>query len=256
MAKKQQKIIAGNWKMNPNTIDEVKRIFIAVKKAAAEARNILTVVCPPYVYLNQCKKLYVGDYMALGAQDVFNEYSGSYTGEISAEMLLSVGASYVIIGHSERRAMGETDDHVAQKSAAALKAGLKVILCIGEKERDSQGAYLEFLKNQLKQCLAKVERKNLKNVVVAYEPIWAIGAKEAMTPADLYEMTIFIKKVLSDMFGQEDGIKTKVLYGGSVTFRNAKEIVAIGKVDGLLVGRESLNPEGFREIIKVVDEIN
>jgi triosephosphate isomerase len=256
MAKKQQKIIAGNWKMNPNSVEEVKRIFNSVKAKTMKAKNIFTIVCPPFPYIAQCKKLFAGDYMAVGAQDVYYEYSGSFTGEVSAEMIASVGATYVIIGHSERRKMGETDDIVAQKTNAALKSGLKTIVCIGEGERDLQGGYLELLKNQIKQSLAKVERRYMKNVIIAYEPVWAIGAKEAMTPADLYEMTIFIKKVLSDIYGQEDGKKTKILYGGSVTFRNAKDIVAIGKVDGLLVGRESINAEGFGEIIKVVDEIN
>lgn len=256
MPKKHQKIIVGNWKMNPNSTEEARRIFLSVKRQAIKAKNIFTIICPPFTYLQQCRKLYVGDYMAIGGQNLSNEYSGSFTGEISADMLKSVGAEYCIIGHSERRIIGETDEIVALKSHTALKAGLKVILCIGEKERDVQVAYLDFLKNQIKQSLHRVERRYIKDIIVAYEPIWAIGAKKAMTSADIYEMTIFIKKTLSDIYGQEEAIKTKVLYGGAVTFRNAKDIILEGKVDGLLVGHESVNQDGFKGIIKAVNEIN
>lgn len=249
-------MIVGNWKMNPTTKEEARRIFVAIKKTASKASNILTVICPPLPYISIIGRQVLTYPLALGAQNVHHEYSGGFTGEVGASMLGSVGVSYVIIGHSERRQSGESDEVVAQKCVTSLKAGLNVILCIGEKEHDTQGNYLDFLKNQIKTSLYKVERRFIKNVIIAYEPIWAIGGKISMASADIYEMTIFIKKVLSDIYGQEDAMKTKILYGGSVNFRDAKEIIVTGKVDGLLVGRESVNPEGFVEIIKTVDEIN
>ncbi|MCR4334588.1 MAG: triose-phosphate isomerase [Patescibacteria group bacterium] len=256
MLKKSQKIIVGNWKMNPSSAEEARRIFLSAKKQALKLKNIFIVVCPPFIYLQQCKKLFIGDYIALGGQNICKEHSGSFTGEISVNMLKNIGAEYCIIGHSERRAMGETNEIVALKNRVALSAGLKVVLCVGEKERDINVAYLDFLKNQIKESLYKVERKYIKDIIIAYEPIWAIGSKEAMTPSDIYEMTIFIKKTLSDIYGQEEALKVRVIYGGAVTFRNAEDIIVEGKVDGLLVGHESVNQDGFRRIVKTINEIN
>ena len=134
-----------------------------------------------------------------------------------------------------------------------LEIGIKPILCFGEKERSEDGSHLDFLKNQIKNSLNKVSRKNINNLIIAYEPIWAIGAKDAMQPSDIYEMTIFIRKVLSDLYGHDDAVATPVLYGGSVNFRNASDIFIKGQVDGLLVGRESVNISGFKELLKAVE---
>ena len=249
---KKKYIIAGNWKMNPQTLEEAKRIATQVKKVAIKTKKIETVACPPFVYSNLIK---VDDGFSLGAQDVYFEQAGSFTGEVSAEMLKSIGAKYVIVGHAERRKMGDTDEVVAQKLNAAVGAGIQPILCVGEKERDQNGDYLGVLKNQIVTSLGKLARKDVKQLVVAYEPLWAIGATSAMTPADVHETALFIKKVLSDTYGQEYALQVKILYGGSVTFKNAKDIVALGQVDGLLVGRESVNPEGFNLILKEIDAI-
>jgi triosephosphate isomerase (TIM) len=249
---KKKYIIAGNWKMNPQTVEEAKRIATQVKKVALKTKKIETVACPPFVYSNLIK---IDDGFSLGAQDVYFEQAGSFTGEVSAEMLKSIGAKYVIVGHAERRKMGDTDEIVAQKLNAAVGAGVQPILCVGEKERDQNGDYLGVLKNQIITSLGKLARKDVKQLVVAYEPLWAIGATSAMTPADVRETALFIKKVLSDTYGQEYALQVKILYGGSVTFKNAKDIVALGQVDGLLVGRESVNPEGFNLILKEIDAI-
>jgi triosephosphate isomerase len=249
---KKKYIIAGNWKMNPQTVEEAKRIATQVKKVAIKTKKIETVACPPFVYSNLIK---VDDGFSLGAQDVYFEQAGSFTGEVSAEMLRSIGAKYVIVGHAERRKMGDTDVVVAQKLNAAVEAGIQPILCVGEKERDQNGDYLGVLKNQIVTSLGKLARKDVKQLVVAYEPLWTIGATSAMTPADVHETALFIKKVLSDTYGQEYALQVKILYGGSVTFKNAKDIVALGQVDGLLVGRESVNPEGFNLILKEIDAI-
>lgn len=249
---KKKYIIAGNWKMNPQTLEEAKRIATQVRKIALKTKKIETVVCPPFVYSNLVK---IDDGFSLGAQDVYFEQAGSFTGEVSAEMLKSIGVKYVIVGHAERRKMGDTDEVVAQKLNAVIGAGLQPILCVGEKERDQNGDYLGVLKNQIVASLGKLARKDVKYLVVAYEPLWAIGAVSAMTPADVCETALFIKKVLSDTYGQEYALLVKILYGGSVTFKNAKDIVALGQVDGLLVGRESVNPEGFNLILKEIDAI-
>lgn len=238
--------------MNPQTVEEAKRIATQVKKIALKTKKIETVVCPPFVYSNLVK---IDDGFSLGAQDVYFEQAGSFTGEVSAEMLKSIGVKYVIVGHAERRKMGDTDEVVAQKVNAVVNAGLLPILCVGEKERDVNGDYLGVLKAQILASLGKLARKDVKNLVIAYEPLWAIGGASAMTPADVHETALFIKKVLSDTYGQEYALLVKILYGGSVTFKNAKDIVALGQVDGLLVGRESVNPEGFNLILKEIDAI-
>ncbi len=238
--------------MNPQTVEEAKRIATSVKKVAIKTKKIETVACPPFVYTSLIK---IADNFSLGTQDVYFEQAGSFTGEVSAEMLKSIGAKYVILGHAERRKMGDTDEVVAQKLSAVVGAGLLPILCVGEKERDVNGDYLAVLKAQILVSLGKIARKDVKNLVIAYEPLWAIGGASAMTPGDVHETALFIKKVLSDTYGQEYALAVKILYGGSVTFKNAKDIVALGQVDGLLVGRESVNPEGFNLILKEIDGI-
>jgi triosephosphate isomerase (TIM) len=258
MAKKSKnrKIIVANWKMNPQTLDEAKRTFNGIKKVALRLERVDTIVCVPSVFIAPLRKLFNTDSIAVGAQNVFHEASGAHTGEISVPMLKAIGAEAVIVGHSERRARGESDEIVAEKVAAVLRGELKAILCVGEQMRDEGGQYLDHVREQLKNSLAKVQRPMLKNLIVAYEPVWAIGKKdnEAMTPASLNEMAIYIKKVLSDLYGQDYGKTTSILYGGSVTVRNAREIVAEGGVDGLLVGRESLNPAAFGEILIMNDQ--
>ncbi len=247
-------LVIGNWKMNPNTKAEAQKIIASVKKVASQLSTTSVVMCPPYVYMS----LAYGkgaSLVALGAQDVAPEIQGSYTGEVSATMLRESGAAYVIVGHSERRAMGENDELISRKVARALEEGIIPVLCVGEKTRDKEGLYMEELRLQIKNSLQGIEQKHAHKIIIAYEPVWAIGAKEAMTPALIQETAIFVRKTLTDIFGQEKALKIKVLYGGSVNFRNATEIVSQGSVDGLLVGRESINPLGFKDLLIAVDEI-
>jgi triosephosphate isomerase len=143
---------------------------------------------------------------------------------------------------------------VSKRLKTALDAGLTVIVCVGETVRDEQGTYLETLKQQIKNSLEGVPKSRAGDIIVAYEPVWAIGAAEAMKPEDVYEMSLFVKKVFADVFTPEAGVRARVLYGGAVTFRNAPDIMTIGKVDGLLVGRESVNTAGFVELLKAVDQ--
>lgn len=242
--------------MNPTSILEVKNILSSTKKTSKELKHTEVVVCPPFPFVHLVKpesKINVFG----GVQDVFWQPAGSFTGEVSSEMVRSFGISYTILGHSERRAQGETDEMVSKKANSALNAGFKVIICVGEKTRDASGEYLEFLRNQLIQSLAGVKKKYASDVIVAYEPVFAIGKSfaEAMQPQDIHETTLFLKKVLLGIFGKEWSSAVKILYGGSVNFENADLIVGGGEVDGLLVGRESLNTDTFPKLLKVVDGI-
>ena len=253
MIKIGKKIIVGNWKMNPPTLAEARRIFGVVKRVAVKIRKAEVIICPPFIYLSAlAKAVKNARNISLGVQDIFWETIGSYTGEISPVMSLNAGAKYVIIGHSERRILGETDSQVAKKTVLALKLGLRVIVCIGESFRDEKGEYLGFLKNQIKNSLQGVTGKFLENLIIAYEPIWAIGGKEAMRPTQVEETGIFIRKILADLYDQESAMKAIILYGGSVDAKNAEAIVYQGNVQGLLIGRQSLDPESFQAILNVM----
>lgn len=253
-----KKIIIANWKMNPFSVKEAENILNGVKKTVAKLKKTQVVICPPFVYFNNIQKK-IGGFvnLFLGAQNSFWENEGAFTGEISPEMIKNYGGSYVILGHSERRALGETDEIVSKKAVTCLKAGLKIIVCIGEKTRDDHGEYLQFLNNEIRDSLSKVQKKFLPNLIIAYEPIWAIGKKdsEAMRSSDIHEMTIFIKKILSEIYGKDSALLVPILYGGSVGGKNAGEIIKDGGVNGLLVGHQSLKPENFNEILKSVENI-
>lgn len=250
--------------MNPVRTDDAKRIFAAYKKVSKKLSRTSLVACPPFVYLplvvpsKTKKKTAKGAAKVFaGAQDVFFEGEGAFTGEVSAKMLRDLGVSHVIIGHSERRnppaGGGETDEIVSRKAVAALAAGLCAIVCVGEDVHDADGAYLALLKDQIKNSLAALPKSAASKIVIAYEPIWAIGAKEAMKPEQIRETALFIKKVVADLFGHEAALDMSILYGGSVNWRNAGDIIRIGGVQGLLVGRESVNVPGFVELAKAVD---
>lgn len=251
-----KRIIIGNWKMNPATIAEAKTLARKVRTVAAGLVHTETVVCPPVVFLSAVASRASVSNFHIGAQTVSEHDSGAHTGEVSASMLCDMGAEYVIAGHSEERAAGVTDELVSRRVAAIVSHGMTAVVCVGENERDEEGAYLEKLKEQIRGSFAGVPANKAKHIVIAYEPVWAIGAKEAMLPEQIYETSLFIKKVFSDIFGPEEGLKLRVLYGGSVNSRNAEEIVRIGKVDGLLVGRESVNAPGFSDLLRIVDKLS
>ncbi len=249
-------LVVGNWKMNPATVAEAKTIWRETKAVVKDLQQTTVVICPPFVYLSALEKMSGGqaaDTLVLGAQDMFWEKSGAFTGEISPGMLK--GESYVILGHSERRALGETDEMVAKKVLAAAKAGLRPIVCVGEKSRDGQGEYLHFLRTQIIQSLGKLPKRFLEKLVIAYEPVWAIGQSEAaaMQPTDIHETSLFIKKILTELYELKAALLVPILYGGSVGADNAKATVTAGEVQGLLVGRESLQPKKFGDLLKNVD---
>lgn len=252
-----KKLIVGNWKMNPASLEEAKRLSRRIKSVASKLQRTETVACPPFAFIGQTKPRITAKNFDIGAQSasVFAD-TGAHTGEVSANMLRDIRVKYVIVGHSEQRQNGDTDEIVSKRLSNVLTQGLIAILCVGEKARDEAGEYLNELKKQIEQSLNNIPAKMAGNIIIAYEPVWAIGAKEAMLPEQIYETSLFVKKIFADVFGPEYGHRVRVLYGGSVNFRNAFEIMTVGKVDGLLVGRESVNSPGFVELLKAVDKIS
>jgi triosephosphate isomerase len=199
--------------------------------------------------------------ISIGGQDAFWGDAGAYTGEISGEMLYNIGARYVIVGHSERRnpsnGAGETNETVNKKMKASISASLIPILCVGESTRDEKHEYLNFVKTQIKECLNGIPKNLISKVIIAYEPVWAIG-KGALpaTPEEFREMNIFIRKILSDKFGVKMVEKVRVIYGGSVDDKNTEGFIKEGQADGFLVGRASLNPKKFAKIIKTCEALS
>lgn len=253
-----KKLIIGNWKMNPNTLREAEHLFKEFKKITTSSKNINTILCVPYVFLFPLKKLKITTKFSLGAQDVFFEQNGSFTGEVSPSMIYEAGARYTIVGHSERRykVANENDEDVNKKIKILLKNKIIPIVCIGEKVRDQKHTYFEFVKNQIKLALRDIPKTAFKNIVIAYEPLWAIG-KEALrdaTPVEVNEMAIFIRKCISDLSSSKIGLDVSILYGGSVSPSNINDLVEYGGVDGFLVGRASLSVKDFTKIINISDK--
>lgn len=247
-----KKLIVANWKMNPATPKEALELFSATLRAARKIRNAKVVVCPPFVYLESFSKI---KNASMGAQDVFWEDGGSYTGGISAKILKSLGMKYVIVGHSERRKLGETDEMINKKIKSALKNKIKVIFCVGELERDEEGRYLTFVKEEMTKGLKKIPSKFFKNLIIAYEPVWAVSSFKAGkahfhpdTPEDTYQMATYIKRLLVSICGKI-GRNIPILYGGSVDGKNARDFLIKGNIDGLLVGRTSWNAKKFGELL-------
>ena len=251
-----KKIIVGNWKMNPEDSSRAKKLFTRIKRRAGTLRRARVVVCAPSLYIEALAKLASGN-AQVGAQDGFYEKEGAFTGRVSLSMVRRTGASHVIIGHSEMRAAGDTNGIVSKKVRRALEERLFVILCVGEESRDGEGNYLSILSSQINESLQRVPKQYFKNIIVAYEPVWAIGAKakSASTPSDFFEKSIFIRKTLSHIVGKDVAMKVPVLYGGSADERNAGGFLKEGKADGLLVGRASLDAESFIEILSLAEKV-
>lgn len=254
---KPKKLIVGNWKMKPATYKEAEKIFKGVVRGLDRVRGVDVVVCPPIPFLTELKRSTTSKKLKYGGQTCDSENAASRTGEYSPTMLKSVGASFVIVGHSERRALGETNAVVHKKLKAALDAGLQAILCIGESERDTKGEYVTFLQEQLKTAFKGLTAEQLKQIVVAYEPIWAIGktAAESNVRAEhVHEMVIFVRKFLTTRYNRTIAESVKVLYGGSVEPTNAEELLSTGQADGALIGHASLVPGEFLEIIEIMQK--
>jgi triosephosphate isomerase len=243
--------IAGNWKMNMTAASSVDLVN-ALKAAVKDVTTVDIAVVPPFVYLAAVAKAAAGSNIAVGAQDVYFEGNGAFTGEISCDMLKDVGCKYVLIGHSERRhVIGEKDDLINKKVLAVLKAGLKPVLCVGEllAEREANKT-TAVVTEQTTKGLAGVAADQLLNVTIAYEPVWAIGTGRTATKEQAQEVHAMIRELIAKLYSRDLADKLRIQYGGSAKPSNAAELVNQKDVDGLLVGGASLKAEDFAAMIK------
>ncbi|KND48576.1 MAG: triose-phosphate isomerase [Parcubacteria bacterium C7867-005] len=244
-----KKILVANWKNHPESLDEVKVILKGLSRKSAVYKKLNFFIAPPLSYLESVSKG-IKSFGSLASQDIPTVIEGTHTGIVSVNILKNFGTRLSIIGHSERRAMGETNKEISLKIKIALKSGIIPLLCVGELVRGKEGEHFEFIREQIRLSLEGIKKADLyKKVVIAYEPIWAIGksAKEAIEPKDLEQMIIFIKKVLTDLFGRDLAENTMILYGGSVEATNIGSIMDVG-VDGFLVGHASLEAGSLNSI--------
>ena len=242
-------LIVGNWKLNPSKEKDAIALVSGIQKGIKKLDAAIA-IAPPFIYLAAVKKKLGKSNVALAAQDVSSEIMGPFTGEVSAMQLKDSGVSHVIIGHSERRAMGESDALVNQKITQALKNNIVPIVCIGEKERDESGKFFSFVENQIRAICGVLSATQIKKVIIAYEPIWAIGTGKTATEDDVKEMQLFILTVLTKLYDKATAKKVQLLYGGSVKPQNAVSLHKHGGMDGFLVGGASLKANDFVEIIK------
>ena len=253
----RKKLIAGNWKMN-KTSGEAAGLVSDIVAAVGRSNDVDVVVCPPFTSLESVGKALDGSSVKLGAQNMHPERNGAYTGEISAEMLRSHFASYVILGHSERRTyFGDTDAFVNQKVTAALKAELKPILCVGETlaERES-GSTLKVVQTQLEAGLEGVSKDQATSIVVAYEPVWAIGTGKVATTEQAQEVHAFIRELLGKLFSPAIAGKIRILYGGSMKPANAPELLSQPDIDGGLIGGAGLEARSFVELVNAAAAVS
>ena len=247
---KRRAIIAGNWKMN-KTPAEAKQLLNAVTPLVKDA-DCEVIACVPFVDLSVALEATAGTNVKIGAENCHWAESGAFTGEISANMLKAMGIEYVIIGHSERRQyFGETDQTVNKRTLAALNAGLKVIVCVGESlQQREEGVTEELVRMQTKIALRDVTAEQMANVVIAYEPVWAIGTGKTATSDQAEEVCAQIRKVIGELYGEAVAEATTIQYGGSMNAKNCEELVAKKNVDGGLIGGASLKAADFAVIVK------
>ncbi len=251
---KRQAVIAGNWKMN-KTRPEAKALIEQIKPLVKDA-DCGVVVCVPYTNLETALEATKGSDIKVGAENCHWAKSGAFTGEISADMLAEMGVEYVVIGHSERRQyFGETDKTVNQRVRAALDAGLKVILCVGELlEQREQGITEEVCGMQTKVALCGVSKEELSHIIIAYEPVWAIGTGKTATAEQADEVNGFIRSVVAGLYGEDAAQALTIQYGGSMNAKNAEELLSKEHVDGGLIGGASLKAEDFSIIVKAASK--
>ena len=248
-------IIAGNWKMN-KTATETKKFAEELKAIMPRAKWCETVVCVPYVNIPAALKAFKDMRVSIGAENLYYEPSGAFTGEVSAEMLKDLGVKYVIIGHSERRQyFGETDIIVNKKVHAALEAGLHPIICVGESlEQREMDVTMELIALQVKSALAGVSAEKARKCIIAYEPIWAIGTGKTATAEQAGEVCTAIRAVIRGLYGARVARSITIQYGGSMNPKNAAELLAQGDVDGGLIGGAALKADQFAQIINAANQ--
>lgn len=248
----RKKIVAGNWKM-VNNLDESKELIGGIlEKLKNEKVNCDVIVCPPYTSLSEAAGLLKGSIVKLGAQNMHFEDKGAFTGEISSGMLKSAGCEYVILGHSERRTIfNESDEIINKKVKKAFASGLKPIFCFGEtlSERES-GVTNDVVKRQVTEGLKDIPESDLVNLVIAYEPVWAIGTGKTATPEQAEEVHAFVRSLIKELYSETAAENMVILYGGSVKPENAAELLSQKNIDGALVGGACLKADSFAGIIK------
>ena len=246
------KLIIANWKCNPPTLKQAEQIFVSLRKGVKK-NNFEIVICPSFVHLSAYKNK--SSKIKLGAQNCFWENSptgkGAFTGEVSPLILKDLGVKYIILGHSERRRLlKETSGMIADKVKAVLDSNLHPIVCLGEsQEQKDKGETFQALKKELTEALEKAPKSKIERVVIAYEPIWAIGAKKSCSLKDASSAVLFFRKIISQNFSKKAGKNIRIIYGGSVNGGNAASYLAQPWIDGLLIGNASLNPKEFLKII-------
>jgi triosephosphate isomerase len=249
-AARRRPLLAGNWKMH-GTRSEATALIEAIKAAAAQAPGREVIVAPPFTALETAARALAGSRIGLAGQNLHWEPKGAFTGEIAGEMLKDVGCSHVIIGHSERRQyFGETNETVRQRIGAALRAGLGPIVCVGETLREREaGNTLPVIERQVRDGLAGFGRDVVRGLILAYEPVWAIGTGKTATPAQAEEVHAALRRLLRELAGDAGGELVRILYGGSVKADNIDSLMAEPNVDGVLVGGASLDAAAFSRII-------
>jgi triosephosphate isomerase len=244
-------LIAGNWKMF-KSLDEAGAYAGDLAQRISDVDGTEILVCPPFVYLHTLVQAFEGSLVKVGSQNVFWEESGAFTGEISAPMLKSIGVRYAVIGHSERRQFfGETDETVNKRVFAAFRSGITPIVCVGETlvQREAEKTFA-VIESQVKRGLSGIDPGQAASLVIAYEPVWAIGTGKTATPETAQEVHSFIRRILQDLFGPEAAGRIRVLYGGSVKGDNVDALMAKADIDGALVGGASLDAASFERIIR------
>ncbi len=248
----RRKVVAGNWKMNMNLSETIELISGIKNELSDNEFDTEVIVCPPFTSLETAKTLLKDTKIGLGAQNMHEADNGAFTGEISAGMLKSVGCEYVILGHSERRTIyKETDELINEKLKKAISSGLKPILCVGETlEERQKDATENVVESQLREGLSGISESNLSGLIIAYEPVWAIGTGETATPEQAQEVHKFIRTLLIDSFSTNLAENITIQYGGSVKPENAAELFSQPDIDGGLIGGASLKPESFAAIVR------
>ena len=244
-------IIAGNWKMNKDLKESIE-LANAVKRSLYDMEEVDVVLCPPFTSLSDLSDVVLDTTIQLGAQDVYWEKEGAFTGEISGQMLKSAGCAYCIVGHSERRQFfGETNDTVNKKARALLACGIMPIICVGEK-LEERNAHKEFdvVKDHVTNSLKGLSGEDMLKVIIAYEPVWAIGTGVNATKEQAQEMHKYIRGLIKDIYGEETARAVRIQYGGSVKPENIKELISQEDVDGALVGGASLKADSFVSLVK------
>jgi triosephosphate isomerase len=244
-------IIAGNWKMNMNH-KEAMVLSKSIVERVADVNDVEIVVCPTFSSLCTVSDIIKGTNVFLGAQNMHWEDKGAYTGEISANMLLTLGCNYVILGHSERRTyFHETDDIIALKLKSAIKSGLIPIVCVGETQKEREKGITEtVVETQIRGAFGELSPDMFEGTIIAYEPVWAIGTGLTATTEQAQEVHAYIRKLLAEMFGSEASEKTRIQYGGSMKPSNARELLQEPDIDGGLIGGASLDAESFNGIVR------